>query len=98
MADLATLRKPAALSRAFRAGDRLAARARRNASAHGFLIGAVLCFAFFSWYPICREIMSFQYTRFGGTSWAGLANYEHIFPTRPSGRPGGPRWISPSWR
>ena len=55
MADLATLRKPAALSPArSRAGDRLAARARRNASAHGFLIGAVLCFAFFSWYPICR--------------------------------------------
>jgi len=62
VADLATLRKPAALSPArSRAGDRLAARARRNVSAHGFLIGAVLCFAFFSWYPICREIvMSFQ--------------------------------------
>ena len=29
----------------------------------GFLIGAVLCFAFFSWYPIVREIiMSFQKT------------------------------------
>jgi len=81
VADLATLRKPAALSPArSRAGDRLAARARRNASAHGFLIGAVLCFAFFSWYPMCREIvMSFQKTRLGVTSWAGWANYERIF-------------------
>ncbi len=34
---------------------------RRNLSAHGFLIGAVLCFALFSWYPMAREIiMSFQ--------------------------------------
>ena len=81
MADLATLRKPAALSPArSRAGDRLAAQARRNVSAHGFLIGAVLCFGFFSWYPICREIvMSFQKSRLGVTSWAGLSNYERIF-------------------
>ena len=81
MADLATLRKPAARSPARpRAGDRLAARARRNASAHGFLIGAVLYFAFFSWYPMCREIvMSFQKSSLGVTSWAGLSNYERIF-------------------
>ncbi|HEV2932347.1 MAG TPA: sugar ABC transporter permease, partial [Streptosporangiaceae bacterium] len=81
MADLATLPKPASLSPARpRAGDRLGRKIRRNASAHGFLIGAVLCFAFFSWYPIFREItMSFQKTQLGVTSWAGWANYRRIF-------------------
>jgi len=53
---------------------------RRNASAHGFLIGAVLCFAFFSWYPMCREIiMSFQKSQLGTTSWVGFRNYDRIF-------------------
>jgi len=81
VADLATLPKPASLSPARpRAGDRLGRKIRRNASAHGFLIGAVLCFAFFSWYPIFREItMSFQKTQLGVTSWAGWANYRRIF-------------------
>ena len=32
-------------------------RARRNGAAWGFLIGAVLCFSFFSWYPIVREVI-----------------------------------------
>ena len=53
---------------------------RRNLSAHGFLIGAVLCFALFSWYPMVREIiMSFQKTHLGVTTWAGWANYIRIF-------------------
>jgi multiple sugar transport system permease protein len=53
---------------------------RRNLSAHGFLIGAVLCFALFSWYPMAREIiMSFQKTKLGVTSWAGWQNYSRIF-------------------
>jgi multiple sugar transport system permease protein len=53
---------------------------RRNLSAHGFLIGAVLCFALFSWYPMVREIiMSFQKTHLGVTTWAGWANYSRIF-------------------
>jgi multiple sugar transport system permease protein len=53
---------------------------RRNLSAHGFLIGAVLCFAFFSWYPMAREIiMSFQKTHLGVTTWAGWQNYSRIF-------------------
>ena len=55
-------------------------KVRRNLSAHGFLIGAVLCFGFFSWYPIVREIiMSFQKTQLGVTSWAGWKNYSRIF-------------------
>jgi multiple sugar transport system permease protein len=62
------------------ARGRLAGRARRQLSAHGFLIGAVLCFAFFSWFPIVREIvMSFQKTSLGVTSWAGWANYARIY-------------------
>jgi multiple sugar transport system permease protein len=55
-------------------------RLRRNLSAHGFLIGAVLCFALFSWYPMVREIiMSFQQTHLGVTTWAGFQNYSRIF-------------------
>src|SRR5215469_4805307 len=78
---VATLRRPAQLSPARpRAGDRLGPKIRRHTTAHGFLLGAVLCFAFFSWYPMCREIiMSFQKTQLGVTSWAGLANYRRIF-------------------
>jgi multiple sugar transport system permease protein len=62
------------------AGSRTGRKIRRNLSAHGFLIGAVLCFAFFSWYPIVREIiMSFQAQRLGVTTWVGWKNYSRIF-------------------
>jgi multiple sugar transport system permease protein len=56
-------------------------RARRNAAAWGFLIGAVICFSFFSWYPIVREvILSFQKPVFGGgNTFAGWSNYLRIF-------------------
>ena len=56
-------------------------RARRNTAAWGFLIGAVLCFSFFSWYPIVREIiMSFQKPVYGGGyAFAGWSNYVRIF-------------------
>jgi multiple sugar transport system permease protein len=60
--------------------------AKRNAVAWSFLIGAVVCFAVFSWYPMIREIvMSFQFrhlnlaTGVPETSWAGLQNYRRIF-------------------
>jgi multiple sugar transport system permease protein len=78
---VATLRRPAQLAPARkRAGASLGPKIRRNTAAHGFLLGAVLCFAFFSWYPMCREvIMSFQKTQLGVTSWAGWANYRRIF-------------------
>jgi multiple sugar transport system permease protein len=57
------------------------ARAQRTASAWAFLIGAVLCFSFFSWFPIVREIiMSFQKPVYGGgNTWAGFGNYIRIF-------------------
>ena len=56
-------------------------RARRNAGAWAFLIGAVLCFSFFSWYPIVREVvMSFQKPVYGGGyAWTGWKNYIRIF-------------------
>jgi multiple sugar transport system permease protein len=62
--------------------DRLAALRRsllRNLRAHAFLIGALLCFVLFTWYPMIREIvMSFQRVHYGETQWVGLANYRQI--------------------
>jgi multiple sugar transport system permease protein len=53
---------------------------RDNLTGHAFLLGAVICFAFFSWYPMIKEIiMSFQRTRRGVTTWVGWANYERIW-------------------
>ena len=64
MADVLTLTKRQARHRRAQAPARGRARAEGaggTPSAYGFLIGAVLCFTFFSWYPIVREIiMSFQ--------------------------------------
>lgn len=55
-------------------------RLRRHATAYLFLAGAILCFGFFSWWPIIREIvMSFQKTNFAGdTSWVGMKNFTRI--------------------
>ncbi|WP_414720645.1 carbohydrate ABC transporter permease [Streptomyces sp.] len=53
---------------------------RQNLQAHGFLIGAVLCFLVFSWYPMVREfIMSFQQTKRGVTSWVGFRNLDRVY-------------------
>ncbi|HWG63286.1 MAG TPA: sugar ABC transporter permease [Streptosporangiaceae bacterium] len=82
MTDVATLSKAKADAETMRSlvSGRFARKVRRNLSAHGFLIGAVLCFAYFSWYPIVREIlMSFQKTSLGATTWAGWQNYIRIF-------------------
>ncbi|MET9497973.1 sugar ABC transporter permease [Streptomyces sp. NPDC006552] len=58
----------------------LARAVRRNISAHGFLIGAVLCFSFFSWYPMVREfVLAFQKTKDGRTTWAGWSNLSYVF-------------------
>ncbi|MGW2561977.1 carbohydrate ABC transporter permease [Streptomyces sp. NPDC001514] len=52
----------------------------RNLSAHAFLIGAVLCFSFFSWYPMVREfLLAFQKTEDGRTTWAGWDNLRTVF-------------------
>jgi multiple sugar transport system permease protein len=56
-------------------------RLRRHGTGYLFMLGAVLCFLLFSWYPMIREvIMSFQKTNFAGqTKWVGFQNYRHIF-------------------
>ncbi len=52
---------------------------RDHLTGHAFLIGAVVCFAVFAWYPMIRGvIMSFQRTRRGVTTWVGWDNYERI--------------------
>ncbi|MFJ8040642.1 carbohydrate ABC transporter permease [Kitasatospora sp. NPDC096147] len=54
-------------------------RVREQLTAHGFLIGALLCFGFFTWYPMVREVvMSFQRTKRGRTTWVGWANVEQL--------------------
>lgn len=69
LASVATRRTRAGRSR----------KARDTVSGYTFLIGALLCFALFSWYPMVRGIiMSFQKTRRGVTTWVGWANYERI--------------------
>jgi multiple sugar transport system permease protein len=58
---------------------RFARALRRNAQAYGFLAGAVLAFAVFTWYPMVREITeSFQHLHYGVTSFSGLRNYRQI--------------------
>ncbi|MFK3982800.1 carbohydrate ABC transporter permease [Micromonospora sp. NPDC050397] len=57
----------------------LGRKVRDNLTGHAFLIGAVLCFIVFSWYPMIRGIvMSFQRTRRGETTWVGWDNYVRI--------------------
>jgi multiple sugar transport system permease protein len=71
--------------RPFRAGGLparpgMGRKVRKNLQAHGFLIGAVLCFLMFSWYPMVREfIMSFQQTKRGVTSWVGMKNLDRVY-------------------
>jgi multiple sugar transport system permease protein len=53
---------------------------KRNLTAHSFLIGAVLVFALFSWYPMVREfIMSFQKQKLGQTHWVGWHNLNQVW-------------------
>ncbi|MEU4421352.1 sugar ABC transporter permease [Actinoplanes sp. NPDC024001] len=61
------------------AGTKRSRKLRDNLTGHTFLIGAVLCFALFMWYPMIRGVvMSFQRTRRGETSWVGWDNYLRI--------------------
>ncbi|MFC7527458.1 carbohydrate ABC transporter permease [Actinoplanes sp. GCM10030250] len=61
------------------AAARRGRKIRDNLTGHTFLIGAVVCFALFMWYPMIRGlVMSFQRTRRGETSWVGWDNYIRI--------------------
>ncbi|MBX6766328.1 MAG: sugar ABC transporter permease [Actinomadura rubrobrunea] len=68
------LRPPGALRR------RLGPAVRRNLTAYGFLSGALICFAFFSWYPMAREVvLSFQKNNFvDPPEWVGLDNIRTV--------------------
>jgi multiple sugar transport system permease protein len=60
-------------------------RARRrigdNLTAYAFLAAGILCFAYFSWYPLIRGVvLSFQLDNLiTDPEWVGLANYHHLF-------------------
>lgn len=75
----APVRAPDGPARVVSQGRRMR-RLRDNLTGHAFLLGAVVCFAFFSWYPMVKEIlMSFQRTRRGVTTWVGWDNYARIW-------------------
>jgi multiple sugar transport system permease protein len=75
-------RQPARPAAAKNTGKRRTARGRKmrdNLTGYAFLLGAVFCFALFSWYPMIRGIvMSFQHTHRGVTTWVGWDNYVNI--------------------
>ncbi|MFG1838556.1 carbohydrate ABC transporter permease [Micromonospora sp. DT228] len=77
-----TPRKPGRPPSPYSAGPQrtsLGRKVRDNLTGHAFLIGAVLCFVVFSWYPMVRGVvMSFQRTRRGETTWVGWDNYSRI--------------------
>ncbi|MBO2459667.1 carbohydrate ABC transporter permease [Actinomadura violacea] len=79
MTTARTLVRPAARSR--RRPSRARRTVKRNLTAYGFLCGALICFAFFSWYPIVREVLlSFQKTNFVGEArWVGFDNFRTVF-------------------
>jgi multiple sugar transport system permease protein len=62
-------------------GSRLRRRLAENATAYALMAGAILCFAFFSWYPLVRGILlSFQQVNFvTEPTWVGLDNYRNLF-------------------
>jgi multiple sugar transport system permease protein len=80
LAERRPVRGPAAAGRS--GGGRTAPRRhalRHHLTGHAFLIGAVLCFALFSWYPMIREfLLAFQRTHGGQTTWAGWHNLHQI--------------------
>jgi multiple sugar transport system permease protein len=54
--------------------------ARRNLTAYGFLVAALICFGLFSWYPMVREVLlSLQENNFvDAPTWVGLDNFETV--------------------
>ncbi|MET9089350.1 sugar ABC transporter permease, partial [Streptomyces sp. NPDC004237] len=62
------------------AGDRRRRRITDQARAYGFLLGGLICFALFSWYPAIRAIViSFQkYTPGSSPEWVGTANFTRV--------------------
>ncbi|OIJ85547.1 ABC transporter permease [Streptomyces sp. MUSC 14] len=62
------------------AGRRRRRRIADQARAYAFLLGALVCFALFSWYPAVRAVViAFQkYTPGSKPQWAGTANFTRV--------------------
>jgi multiple sugar transport system permease protein len=62
------------------AGDRRRRRLADQARAYAFLLGGLVCFALFSWYPAIRAVViAFQrYTPGSAPEWVGTANFERV--------------------
>jgi multiple sugar transport system permease protein len=62
------------------AGDRRRRRITDQVRAYGFLLGGLICFALFSWYPAIRAVViSFQkYTPGSSAQWVGTANFTRV--------------------
>ncbi|MER8067659.1 sugar ABC transporter permease [Streptomyces sp. NPDC094034] len=63
------------------AAGHLRRKLSHQARAYAFLIGGLVCFALFSWYPAIRAvIIAFQkYTPGSAPEWVGTANFTHVF-------------------
>ncbi|MFJ3669851.1 carbohydrate ABC transporter permease [Streptomyces sp. NPDC090106] len=63
------------------AGDRRRRRLTDQLRAHAFLIGGVVCFALFSWYPAIRAVViAFQkYTPGSSPEWVGTDNFTRVW-------------------
>ncbi|MFF3754428.1 carbohydrate ABC transporter permease [Streptomyces sp. NPDC002018] len=64
-----------------RSASPLARRLSHQVRAYGFLIGGLICFALFSWYPAIRAvIIAFQeYTPGSAPEWVGTENFTQVF-------------------
>ncbi|MFJ2200054.1 carbohydrate ABC transporter permease [Streptomyces violaceusniger] len=62
------------------AGGRGRRRLADQARAYGFLLGGLVCFALFSWYPAIRAVViAFQkYTPGSSPEWVGTANFTRV--------------------
>ncbi|PKW11197.1 carbohydrate ABC transporter membrane protein 1, CUT1 family [Streptomyces sp. 1222.5] len=62
------------------AGDRRRRRLIDQARAYAFLLGGLICFALFSWYPAIRAVViAFQkYTPGSSPAWVGTANFTRV--------------------
>ncbi|MFB7600720.1 carbohydrate ABC transporter permease [Streptomyces sp. NPDC056160] len=62
------------------AGERRRRRLVEQARAYAFLLGGLICFALFSWYPAIRAVViAFQkYTPGQAPRWVGTANFTHV--------------------